>query len=157
MTTHSSILAWKSPWTEVPAGHSPWGYKEEDMTEWLSISATTYDVLVCRASPRILTAPHEAGTVILILHNSQPESLLLLLCLQIAHITLSSSHSSFSVVVFWPCFLHKRQHQLKASYCWILKTRCQAKTIFILNLVSWWAHKLWPAKQQLWQKCLQSA
>ena len=25
MTTHSSILAWKSPWTENLAGYSPWG------------------------------------------------------------------------------------------------------------------------------------
>ena len=28
MTSHSSILAWKIPWTEEPGG-----YKESDMTE----------------------------------------------------------------------------------------------------------------------------
>ena len=33
MTTHSSILAWKIPWTEEPVGYSPWGCKELDMTE----------------------------------------------------------------------------------------------------------------------------
>jgi len=33
MTTHSSTLAWKIPWTEEPAGYSPWGRKELDMTE----------------------------------------------------------------------------------------------------------------------------
>ena len=34
MATHSSILAWKMPWTEEPSGlHSPWGGKELDMTE----------------------------------------------------------------------------------------------------------------------------
>ena len=33
MTAHSSILAWKIPWTEQPAGYSPWGRKESDMTE----------------------------------------------------------------------------------------------------------------------------
>ena len=33
MTTHSSILAWKIPWTEEPGGYSPWGHKESDMTE----------------------------------------------------------------------------------------------------------------------------
>ena len=33
MTTHSRILAWESPWTEEPGGHSPWGRKESDTTE----------------------------------------------------------------------------------------------------------------------------
>ena len=31
MATHSSILAWKIPWTVV--GYSPWGHKESDSTE----------------------------------------------------------------------------------------------------------------------------
>ena len=29
MATHSSILAWKSPWTEEPGGCCPWGYMTE--------------------------------------------------------------------------------------------------------------------------------
>jgi len=33
MATHSSILAWKIPWTEEPGG--PRGHKESDMTEQL--------------------------------------------------------------------------------------------------------------------------
>ena len=33
--THSSILAWKIPWLEVPVGYSPWGHKESDKTELL--------------------------------------------------------------------------------------------------------------------------
>ena len=33
--THSSILAWRIPWTEEPGGYSPWGHKESDMTEQL--------------------------------------------------------------------------------------------------------------------------
>ena len=34
MANHSSILAWKIPWTEKPGRlHSPWGRKESDMTE----------------------------------------------------------------------------------------------------------------------------
>ena len=32
MATHSSILAWKIPWTEEPGRYSPWGRKESDMT-----------------------------------------------------------------------------------------------------------------------------
>ena len=31
MATHSSILAWRIPWTEEPTGYSPWGHKESDM------------------------------------------------------------------------------------------------------------------------------
>ena len=33
MATHSSILAWKIPWTDDLVGYSPWGHKESDMTE----------------------------------------------------------------------------------------------------------------------------
>ena len=34
MATHSSILAWKIPWTEEPGRlHSSWGCKESDRTE----------------------------------------------------------------------------------------------------------------------------
>ena len=38
MATHSSILAWKNPWTEEPGGYSPWGRKEQDMTERPALS-----------------------------------------------------------------------------------------------------------------------
>ena len=33
LATHSTILAWRIPWTEEPGGHSPWGCKESDITE----------------------------------------------------------------------------------------------------------------------------
>ena len=33
--SHSNILAWEIPWTEEPAGYSPWGRRESDMTEQL--------------------------------------------------------------------------------------------------------------------------
>ena len=39
MAIHSSILAWKTPWTEEPVGCSLWGHKESDRTEQLSIHA----------------------------------------------------------------------------------------------------------------------
>ena len=39
MATHSSILAWRIPWTEEPGGYSPWGCKESDTTERLHFSA----------------------------------------------------------------------------------------------------------------------
>ena len=40
MATHSSVLAWKIPWTEKPGGLNPWGCKESDMTEWLTQTHT---------------------------------------------------------------------------------------------------------------------
>ena len=36
MATHSSILAWRVPWTEELVGYSPWDHKELDTTEQLS-------------------------------------------------------------------------------------------------------------------------
>ena len=33
MVTHSSILAWRIPWTEEPGGYSPQGRKESYTTE----------------------------------------------------------------------------------------------------------------------------
>ena len=44
MTTHSSILAWKIPWTQDLADYSPHGRKESDRTERLSIQAKTVGV-----------------------------------------------------------------------------------------------------------------
>ena len=35
MALLSSVLAWRIPWTEEPAGYSPWGHKESDTTERL--------------------------------------------------------------------------------------------------------------------------
>ena len=37
MTTHSSILAWRDPWTEEPGGlHSPGSHRESHMTDLLT-------------------------------------------------------------------------------------------------------------------------
>ena len=38
MVTHSSILTWRIPWTEEPAGYSPKGREESDTTEGLALS-----------------------------------------------------------------------------------------------------------------------
>ena len=37
MATHSSILAWKIPWTEKPGGLQSRSWVELDTTEWLSL------------------------------------------------------------------------------------------------------------------------
>ena len=50
MATHSSILAWKIPWTEMLGRlYSPWDNKESDMTE----SAKRDAKVVARAGNRI--------------------------------------------------------------------------------------------------------
>ena len=42
MATHSSILAWRIPWTERSlAGYSPRGCKESNTTEQLTLSLST--------------------------------------------------------------------------------------------------------------------
>ena len=38
MATHSSIPSWRIPWTRSLAGYSPWGRRESDTTERLTLS-----------------------------------------------------------------------------------------------------------------------
>ena len=40
MATHSSILAWRIPWTEGPGGLPLWGCKELNMTKQLTCTHT---------------------------------------------------------------------------------------------------------------------
>ena len=35
---HSSILAWRIPWAESLASYNPWGYRQSDTTEPLTLS-----------------------------------------------------------------------------------------------------------------------
>ena len=38
MTTHSSVLAWRILWREEPGGLQPWGHKESDTSEQLTLT-----------------------------------------------------------------------------------------------------------------------
>ena len=38
VAAHSSILAWRIPWTEEPGGLQSMGHKESDMTEQLTLN-----------------------------------------------------------------------------------------------------------------------
>ena len=42
MATHSSILAWRTPWKRSLAGYSPQDHKELDLTERLTLSRFSY-------------------------------------------------------------------------------------------------------------------
>ena len=48
MATQSSVLAYKTSWTEVPAVFSPWSHKEMYMTEDKHTHTHTH-TLVCEA------------------------------------------------------------------------------------------------------------
>ena len=39
---HSSVLVWRTPWTEEPGGYSPWGHRELGLTERLTLSQALY-------------------------------------------------------------------------------------------------------------------
>ena len=46
MATHTSILAWRIPWTEEPGRvYNPWGCKELDTTEQLSLIHSIYNFI----------------------------------------------------------------------------------------------------------------
>ena len=58
MATHSSILAWRIPWTEEPVGYSPRGGKELDTTERLHFhfsSGRRINFWICKHSKIIYT------------------------------------------------------------------------------------------------------
>ena len=83
MATHSSILAWRIPWTEEPCGlqSSPWGHKELYMTEQLTLSLSELIkikpsmalILTAKASPESPSLKKPAC-----LHLSFPCSLFLI-------------------------------------------------------------------------------
>ena len=56
MASHSSILAWKTPWIEEPGGLQSTGCKEQDMIERLSTIVGTGRVFSLR-----LKTPREQG------------------------------------------------------------------------------------------------
>ena len=45
MATHSSILAWRFPWTEGPGGYSPCGQKDLGMTEVTELTQHTHNFI----------------------------------------------------------------------------------------------------------------
>ena len=54
MATHSSILAWRIPWTEEPDGLSPGGHKQLDTTEQAHAGARN---VMCLNHPETVPLP----------------------------------------------------------------------------------------------------
>ena len=70
MATHSNILAWKFPWTEEPAGYSPWGGNKSDTTKQLGICTHTLGF-----HPELLNVSvRQAGGTFLGLMKAAPSS-----------------------------------------------------------------------------------
>ena len=53
MATHASILAGKFQGQRSLAGYSPWGHKESDMTEQLSMTSSYLQSPFCYINPEI--------------------------------------------------------------------------------------------------------
>ena len=74
--THSSILAWKVPWTEEPGCYSSWGRKESDMTEQPASPTPPLHSHVTRGRPlRPLCDVDIILTVLASLNKSVPREL----------------------------------------------------------------------------------
>ena len=57
MAAHSRTLAWRIPWMGGLVGYSPWGLKESDMTEWLTLTCAIPldNICICSDSQLWLT------------------------------------------------------------------------------------------------------
>ena len=53
MTTRSSVLAWRIPWTEEPGRLQSMGCKESNMTEQLTLSFQIYRIRNSGGGPNI--------------------------------------------------------------------------------------------------------
>ena len=62
MAPHSSILAWRTPWTGEPAeGYRAWGHRESDTAERLTHTHTNYSGFPSGAA--VKNPPANAGDV----------------------------------------------------------------------------------------------
>ena len=69
MATHSSILAWRIPWTEEPSGYSPWGCRESGRTEHLTLFTQLYLIYLCMlVKSRAIGSPGRVCTDLVISH-----------------------------------------------------------------------------------------
>ena len=104
MATHSSIFAWKIPWTEEPGSYSLWSRKEVDRTE------VTQHAGILREGEKVLI--HSSGTVVVWLSYGPLEHKSL--CCSPGHV----SHSGICAPFF---FLPYPLVQLRlVYYCFLL-------------------------------------
>ena len=65
MVIHSSILDWRSPSTEEPGGdYNPWGHKESDTTEQLTLSHFTMGQGTGSRDEKTLSSPLKSSSLV---------------------------------------------------------------------------------------------
>ena len=105
MYTHSSVLAWRIPWTEEPGElqSSPWGHKEED-TERLTLSFSyTHENITMIKIAKIFFSPQ--SFLVILCNSSLPPLHLYPLSHAIADLLLVSIDLfvSFRILCKWNC------------------------------------------------------
>ena len=102
MATHSSILIWRTPWTEEPGGLQSMGLQESDTTEQLTLTqALTH--------PFIQLVSTKGNFTICVLATAASSSFFLL---------LSLVSRSVSQNVFWGALVFKTVYELKVKQIW---------------------------------------
>ena len=168
MATHSSILAWRSPWTEESGKYSPWGCKEMDGTEWHTHTHTFFYghsfflPLTLSLLPSFPTFP-----VSLFSHSLSHRSYLLHFgcsCLQAAsvrtsgvvmekHVWLDEHLSGSSVFVFLCVGISVREW----IFVWICKLGCDFAFLggvsWVMRMYNCWYIHL---KYLVWRRCFYS-
>ena len=128
--THSRIFAWRIPWIEDPGGLYPWGQKELDATEWLTLVDNVQNMEIMGENMHLETAQSRNVTqlhsdVSIIWFNSR---IILFICsiLQLFSVLLyiilldvilcffSTSHGLYMLIL---CFLQlKREKEEKQLF-----------------------------------------
>ena len=69
MATHSSIFAWRIPWTEEPSRYNPQGCKESGRTEHRTLFTHLYLIYFCMlVKSRAIRSPGRVCTGLVISH-----------------------------------------------------------------------------------------
>ena len=113
MATHSSILAWKVPWTEELVGYSPWGLRALDTTKRARARAYTHT--------HTHTCTHGHVSINLYLQKRK----------------WSESHSVMSDSL-WPCGLYSPWNSLQVRILeWVASSfsNVHKQPIFITNIL----------------------
>ena len=89
--THSSVLAWRIPWTEEPGGLQSMGHKESDMSEQLTLSLhrehsdQTFSEIITLSSYKFLLVMNSTFILHMWMSIRKPVSLLYQKCLKRDH------------------------------------------------------------------------
>ena len=158
MVTHSSILAWRIPWTEEPGGLQSMGLQESDTTEhvhtvlltltrhlwycallYFSLTRTVCVCVVCRS--RVCATLHQAALSVLSFN------VICSLCVSVSHLGNSCNISNLFIMVIifiraicdqWPLML-----LLQKDYDWLkaqIMVSLFSRTAFLMKTYALFRH-----------------